>query len=130
MTGRDWDLRGARLAGFQFAEWLVIKHGRDDNFVDQYEKNAEQAWAAAQANGWVETIQPKSNDGCRPGYRGRDPWPKLTEEGYLEVERVRSLRNSPQARAQACREALLLWLTHEGREAGSAELMSSRRRDS
>jgi hypothetical protein len=126
MTGRDWDLRGARLAGFQFAEWLVINHGRDDNFVDQYEKNAKHAWEAAQANGWVETVQPRPNDGCRPGYRGRDPWPKLTEEGHLEVERVRSLRNNPQARAQACRQALLLWLGHEGRSAGSAELMASR----
>ena len=36
MTGRDWDLRGARLAGFQFAEWLVINGGRASNFVDQY----------------------------------------------------------------------------------------------
>lgn len=126
MTGRDWDLRGARLAGFQFAEWLVINNGRDDNFVDQYEKNAEQAWAAAQANRWVETVRPTKNDGCRPGFRGRDPWPRLTGEGHLEVERVRGLRKNAQARAQGCREALLLWLANEGRGAGSAELMTSR----
>jgi hypothetical protein len=128
MTGRDWDLRGAHLAGFQFAEWLVINDGRDENFVDHYGKDPRQAWAAAQANGWVETVQPRAADGCRPGFRARmrEPWPRLTGKGHLEVERVRSLRNNPQARAQACRDALVLWLTHEGREAGSAELLATR----
>ena len=125
MTGRDWDLRGARLAGFQFAEWLLI-NGRPENFVDEYQTDPERAWAAAQANGWVETVRPTRNDACRPGYRGPNPWPRLTREGHLEVERVRGLRNNPQARAAACREALLLWLAHEGRGAGSAELIASR----
>ncbi|MFT4083112.1 MAG: hypothetical protein QM638_11050 [Nocardioides sp.] len=128
MTGCDWDLRGARLAGFQFTEWLVINDGRDENFVDQYEKDPAQAWAAAQANGWVETVQPRATDGCRPGFRARmrEPWPRVTGKGHLEVDRVRSLRNNPQARAQASRDALVLWLTHEGRGAGSAELMATR----
>ncbi len=124
MTDHDWIMRGARLAGFQFAEWLVINSGRDDNFVDQYEKDADHAWAVAEANGFVETVRPHRNDGCRPGYRGLDPWPRLTGAGHLEVERVRSLRGDLPARARACREALLLWLTHEGRGAGSAGLLA------
>ena len=125
MTGRDWDLRGARLAGFQFAEWLAINDGRASNFVNQYRKNAEQAWSAAEANGWLEAVRPTSADACRPGYRGGDPWPRLTRKGHLEVDRVRSLRNNPQARAQACRDALALWLAHEGRGAGSTQLMTT-----
>lgn len=124
MTDRDWNMRGARLAGFQFAEWLVLNSGRDDNFVDEYDKNANQARAVAQASGFVETVRPHRNDGCRPGYRGQDAWPRLTGAGHLEVERVRSLRSDLHARAQACREALLLWLTREGRGAGSAGLLA------
>lgn len=126
MTDRDWDLRGARLSGFQFAEWLVINDGHARNFVDEYEKNTDQAWAAAEAHGWVETVHPTKADACRPGYRGRDPWPRLTGKGQLEVDRVRSLRNNRQARAQACRDALVLWLAHDGRGAGSAELITTR----
>ena len=62
MTDRDWDLRGARLSGFQFAEWLVINDGHARNFVDEYEKNTDQAWAAAEAHGWVETVHPTKAD--------------------------------------------------------------------
>lgn len=126
MTGRDWDLRGARLAGFQFAEWLVI-NGRPENFGDEYQTDSVRAWAAAEANGWVETVRPPVPDGgWRSAHRPPEPWPRLTGEGDLEVERVRGLRNNPQARAAACREALLLWLAHEGQGAGSAELLVSR----
>lgn len=121
MTGRDWDLRGARLAGFQFAEWLVL-NGRPDNFADEYEADAERAWAAAEAHGWVETVHPRKSDACRPGYKPWD-WPRLTGDGHLKVEEVRSLRNNPRARATACREALLLWLTGDGRGAVSADLL-------
>jgi len=124
MTGREWDLRGARLAGFQFAEWLVL-NGGPQNFVDEHQTDPERAWAAAEANGWVETVRPNKRDSCNPGYKPY-PWPRLTGEGHLEVERVRSLRHNSHARAEACREALLLWLAHEGRGAGSAQLIVSR----
>jgi hypothetical protein len=124
MTGRDWDLRGARLSGFRFAEWLLLE-GSLDSFSAQYQSDPQRAWDSAQAYGWVETVRPRRKDACEPGYR-REPWPRLTDRGHLEVERVRSLRNNPQARATSCREALLLWLAHEGRGAGSAGLMGSR----
>lgn len=123
MTDRNWDLRGARLAAFQFAEWLLI-NGSADNFVDEYGKNDDDAWAMAEATGFVETVRPKKNDGCRPSYRGSDPWPRLTGEGRFEVKRVQGVRSDPQARTQASREALLLWLSHEGQGAGSAELLA------
>ncbi len=125
MTTREWDLRGARLAGFQYAEWLVINGGREMNFVDEYETDPDRAWAAAEGHGWVCTVRPRSVDACNPPYRSK-PYPKLTGKGHLDVEHVRSLRNNPQARAMGCREALLLWLAHEGRGAGSAALMATR----
>jgi len=123
MTGRDWDLRGARLAGLQFAEWLVINGGRADNFVDEYQVDADRAWAAAEAYGWVETVQPTNGSPRRLAQRMAQPRPRLTGAGHLKVEEVRSLRNNPQARASACREALLLWIAHEGRGAASADLL-------
>lgn len=48
--------------------------------------------------------------------------------GRLEIDKVRGLRTNPQARAAGCREALLLWLAHEGQGAGSAQLMVSQDR--
>lgn len=125
MTERDWDLQGARLAGLRFAEWLLADD-RTGRFVNGFEPDGAGAWAAAQAHGWVETVRPKSGDGCRPGFRGLDPWPRLTTEGRLELDKIRGLRTDPRARAAGCREALLLWLAHDGQEAGSAELMVSR----
>lgn len=120
MTGRDWDLQGSRLAGFRFAEWLV-RNGGPENFGDESETDSGQAWVAAVANGWVEEVRRPRIEACRP-----DRGPRLTGEGRLEVDRVRRARSDPQARASACREALLLWLAHAGRGAGSAVLIISR----
>lgn len=122
MTERDWDLRGSRLHGFQFAEWLLDDDG-PGIFRNRFQPEGDAAWAAAQARGWIETVRPTSNDGCRPGFRGLDPWPKLTDAGRLEIDRIRGLRENPQARAAGCREALLDWLAHQGKGAGSAPVM-------
>lgn len=124
MTGRDWDLRGARLAGFRFAEWLVINDGRARNFVDEYGEDgedgedAERAWEAARAHGWVEMVIPTKSASCKPGYV---PWtyPRLTSEGRVKVDEVRSLRTDRLARMAACRQAILIWLADEGGSAPS-----------
>lgn len=125
VKGREWDMTGARLSGFQLAEWLVVNDGRARNFVDEYGKDAEHAWAAAEAHGWVETVNPTRNAGCRPG---SVPWPypRLTGEGRLKVDEVRSLRANRVARVAACREAILLWLAAEGGSAASLTVFKQR----
>lgn len=122
MTGHEWDMSGARLAAFQFAEWMVINDGSDRNFMDEYQKDPEQAWAAAEAHGWVETIPPNSTARRRLGEAPREPRPRLTGTGRLEVDRVRSLRTSRLARVGACRQAILLWLAEQGGSAASLAL--------
>lgn len=118
MTEPDWDLRGARLAAFQFAEWLTIYDGGARNFVDKYGVDALQAWEAAKAYGWVETVVPTKDAACRPGYVPW-PYPRLTADGRLKVDDVRSLRTNRGARVAACRQATLLWLSAEGGSAPS-----------
>jgi hypothetical protein len=117
----DWNLSGASLAALQYAEWLTINDGRADNFVDQYQTDAERAWAAAEARGWVETVQPKLDQPRRLGERLAQPTPKLTGEGLLKVEEVHRLRRNRLARASACREAVLLWLADAGQGASSLD---------
>jgi len=118
MTERDWDLRDARLAAFQFAEWLTINDGRARNFVDEYGVDAEHACQAATAYGWVETVVPTKAAACRPGYVPW-PYPRLTGDGRLKVDQVRSLRTNRVARVAACRQAIMLWLSAEGGSAPS-----------
>ena len=79
----DWNLSGASLAALQYAEWLTINDGRADNFVDEYQTDAERAWAAADARGWVETVQPNLDRPRRLSERFPQPTPKLTGEGHL-----------------------------------------------
>lgn len=121
MADPDWNLSGASLAALQYAEWLAINDGRADNFVDEYQTDAERAWAAAEARGWVKTVKPNLDRPRRLGEHFPQPTPKLTGEGHLKVEEVRGLRSNRLARANACREAVLLWLADAGQGASSLD---------
>lgn len=100
----------------QFAEWLVINDGRPDNFLDEYETDPERAWAAAEARGWVETVEPNREAPRRLGDKMPRPMPRVTGEGHLKVEEVRELRKNSRARERACREGMLIWLADAGQE--------------
>lgn len=119
----DWNLSGASLAALKYAEWLTINDGSAENFVDEYQTDADRAWAAADARGWVETVQANLDRPRRASERLPQPTPKLTGEGHLKVEEVRSLRRNRLARASACREAVLLWLADDGQGASSLDLL-------
>lgn len=101
---------------------MVINDGSDRNFMDEYQKDPGHAWAAAEAHGWVETVPPNSTARRRLGEAPKEPRPRLTGTGRLEVERVRSLRTSRLARVGACRQAILLWLAEQGGSAASLAL--------
>lgn len=124
VTNPEWCLTGSALTALQFAEWLSLEGVRYQNFVDKYQANLETAWAVAEEQRWVQSVQPEPRP-RKLGESRREPTPQLTAAGRLHVEEVKRLRSDRAARRAACRQAVLLWLDGDGHGAAGTDRFGS-----